>query len=94
MEPSIELSSEKYLKRLAGRTDMDDALKRLDKLTHEEAWMAVAQNLKVTHAVGQVVEDIDARVANIDEAVQGVNDTVAVIIDGAQTILSWSSKFD
>ena len=25
---------------------MEDALKRLDKLTHEEAWMGIAQNMK------------------------------------------------
>ncbi|KAI0281983.1 hypothetical protein BGY98DRAFT_1094591 [Russula aff. rugulosa BPL654] len=34
----------KYMKRLIGRTDMEDALKKLDKLTNEEARMAVAQN--------------------------------------------------
>jgi len=35
MAPLIEGTSEKYLKRLTGRTDMEDVLKRLDKLTHE-----------------------------------------------------------
>ena len=30
---------------------MDDALKGLDKLTQEEARMAVAENLRATHAV-------------------------------------------
>ena len=36
------------MKRLIGRTDMEDTLKRLDKLTQEEARMAVAENLKAT----------------------------------------------
>jgi hypothetical protein len=60
---------EKYLKKLVGRTEIEDALKKLDKLTNEEARMATAQVLKVTH-------DVDNRVA-------GVDDKMAVVIDGA-----------
>ena len=44
---------------------MEDALKRLDKLTHEEAWMGIAQNLKATHAVGERVGVVDDRVAEV-----------------------------
>jgi hypothetical protein len=51
------------MKRLIGRTDVEDALKKLDKLTDEEARMAVAQNLKATHNVDQrvrgVANDVD-----------------------------------
>jgi predicted house-cleaning NTP pyrophosphatase (Maf/HAM1 superfamily) len=43
----------KYLKKPAGRTDMEDALKRLEKLTNEEIQMATAQVLKATHNVTQ-----------------------------------------
>lgn len=39
------------MKRLIGKTDVKNALKKLDKLTDEAACMAVAQNLKVTHNV-------------------------------------------
>ena len=39
------------MKRLIGRADVDDALKRLEKLTDEEARMATAQVLRVTHTV-------------------------------------------
>ena len=81
---------------------MGDALKRLDKLTHEEARMAIAQNLKATHSVddrvkgvvdkvldvGDAVRGVDARVANVDDGVKAVNDRV---IDGAQTVFR-SSK--
>jgi hypothetical protein len=42
---------------------MEDALKRLDKLTQEEVGMAVAQNLKATHVVDErvrgVADDVD-----------------------------------
>jgi hypothetical protein len=44
-----ERSLEKYLKKLVGKADMEDALQRLDQLTHEEARMAIAQSLKATH---------------------------------------------
>ena len=55
--------SEKYLKKLIGRTNLEDALRRLDTLTREEAWMGIAQNLRATHIVGEnvtrVVDDVD-----------------------------------
>ena len=44
MSPLTEIFSGKYLKKLIGRTDMEDALKKLDKLTNEEARMATAAN--------------------------------------------------
>jgi hypothetical protein len=45
------LCSEKLLKKLIGKKEMDDALKRLDKLTQDEARMAAAEILKLTHIV-------------------------------------------
>jgi hypothetical protein len=61
----IERCLEKFGKRLIGRTDIEDALKRLDKLTREEAWMGIAQNLKATHAVGEKVAGVDDKVAQV-----------------------------
>jgi hypothetical protein len=63
---------EKYAKRLIGRTDIEDAMKRLDKLTHEEARMAIAENLKVTQAVGETVRGVDNRVRVVDDRVAEV----------------------
>ena len=67
---------------------MEDALKKLDKLTHEEARMATAENLKATHAVGAGVREvidkvvvIDNRVAGVDDRVAGVDDRVAGVDD-------------
>jgi hypothetical protein len=48
--------SERYLKKLLGKTEIEDALKRLDKLTQEEALMATAQLLKLTHGVSNTVK--------------------------------------
>ena len=70
---------EKYAKKLIGRTDIENALKRLDKLTHEEAWMGIAQNLKATHAVGEAVREVVDNVAAINNNVAGVGDRVASV---------------
>ncbi|KAH9009088.1 hypothetical protein EDB84DRAFT_1446495 [Lactarius hengduanensis] len=48
----------KYLKRLVGWADVENALKRLDMLTQEEMRMAVARNLEVTHNVDNNVRAI------------------------------------
>jgi len=59
---------------------MEDALKRLDKLTHEEARMAIAQNLKATHVVDDRVKDVVDKVLVVGDTVRG---GVKAIIDGA-----------
>lgn len=43
------------MKKLLGRNDIEDALKRLDSLTIEEARMAIAEILKVTNRVDNKV---------------------------------------
>jgi hypothetical protein len=82
--------SEKYLKKLIGKTDIEDALKRLDKLTNEEVRMVTAQVLEATHTVEDKVLDVDNRVARVDDRVadvdnnvKAIDDKVAVVIDGA-----------
>jgi hypothetical protein len=39
------------VKRLGGKTEVEDALRRLDKLTQEEARTTAAKTLEVTHIV-------------------------------------------
>jgi hypothetical protein len=75
VSPVTELDSETYVKRLIGKTDLEDALKKLDKLTQEEARMTIAENLRATHAV-------DERVLSVDDRVANVNDKVAEVIRG------------
>ena len=79
-----ERCPERYMKKLIGRTEIEDGLKRLDKLTQEEARMAAAQNLKVTHAVAETVVAIDNRVDEVDDRVAGVSDQVAGVDDRVQ----------
>jgi len=50
------VSLEKFLKKLLGRNDVEDALKRLDKLTQEEAKMATAEVLKSSRNVDDNVK--------------------------------------
>ena len=93
-------SSEKYLKKLMGKDDIEDALKRLDRLTQEEARMAAAQLLKVTDSidnrVGGIADNVlvvdnrvagvDDRVAGVDERVAGVDDRVACVDDRVRAV--------
>ena len=50
---------ERYIKKLTGHTDIDDSLERLDKLTQEEARMASAELLKISHSVGDKVDEVN-----------------------------------
>jgi len=50
------ISPEKFLNKLLGRNDVEDALKRMDKLTQEEAKMATAEVLKSTRNVDDNVK--------------------------------------
>ena len=82
---------EKYLKKLLGKTDIEDALKRLDKLTQDEVRMATAQLLTLTHGVDDKVTKIDdevkgvgGKVSRIDGKVKDIGDTIRVVHEGAQ----------
>ena len=63
---------EKFLRKLAGIADLEDALKKLDLLTQEEARMALAEVLRITH--------------NVRDELQCVDEKVQVIIDGARVV--------
>ncbi|KAF8260076.1 hypothetical protein EI94DRAFT_938712 [Lactarius quietus] len=70
----------KYLKRLVGRKDVEDALRRLDQLTQEEARMAAAEVLKITRGIDSKVEGVDEMVQDIDTKVEGIDDKNGVVI--------------
>ena len=73
---SAHVCSERYFNKLIGKREVEDALQRLDTLTQEEARMAQAELLKITH--------------NVKECVKDVKDKVDVIIDSMQTLVIWS----
>ena len=64
---------ETFLKRLVGKTNIEDALQRLDRLTHEEARMAISEGLKAAHGIDNKVEDVGDKVKGVDNKIQGVH---------------------
>jgi hypothetical protein len=47
----VEHSAEKFAKKLLGETEVEAVLRRLDRLTQEEARMTGAQTLEVVHGL-------------------------------------------
>jgi hypothetical protein len=79
--------------KLLGKNDIEDALKRLDTLTMEEARMAIAENLKVANRVDNNVIRVDNNVIRVDNNVirvdnnvNRVDNKVTVLIDGGQNV--------
>jgi hypothetical protein len=71
--------------------DLEDSLKKLDRLTQEEARMAHAEVLRITHSIREgvkmvdgKVEEVGDKVADVGDKVQCVDDKVQVVIDGTR----------
>ena len=86
-----DYETEKFMKRIAGRTDVEDALQRLDILTKEENIMTAARNLEVTHRVDvnvmatqDVIHEVDSNVKETKELTRDVRDNVKVTRHGAR----------
>ena len=99
-ESSLNYRIEKFLRKLAGMADLEDALKKLDRLTQEEAQMANAELLRITHNIHDVVKIVDGKVEEVGDQVgdvghrvQCVDDKVQVVIDGARTLSSQLKAF-
>jgi hypothetical protein len=80
------LQSEKFLKKVAGVTTLEDGLQKLDKMTNEEARMAGAEVLRLAHKIDEGVKGVDNKVQGVrnqvkavDEKVQGVNKDLHVV---------------
>jgi hypothetical protein len=61
---------------LTGNREIEDGLESLDKLTQEEARMASAEQLKMTHSVGDRVRGVESQVQDVSSKVQDVEDRV------------------
>ena len=82
---------EKFLRKLAGIASLEDALKKLDSLTQEEACMANAEVLRLAHDIRDGVKIVDGKVKEVGDKVgdvghkvQYIDDKVQVVIDGAR----------
>ena len=80
-DSSLNYRIEKFLRRLAGMADLEDALKKLDRLTQEEARLANVEVLRLAHSIRDGVEIVDGKVEEVGNKVQ-------VVIDGTRTLSS------
>ena len=69
-----------------GSRDIEDSLEKLDKLTQEEARMASAELLKMTHSVDGKVTGVNDRVKSIEGKMQVVHDNVQGVGDKVQDV--------
>ena len=72
-----EAGVEKFLRKLAGMADLESALKKLDRLTQEEARMALAEVLRITHSVRDEVKEADGKLEGVRDTVEDVGERVA-----------------
>jgi prophage DNA circulation protein len=79
IEPFLGKYLRKLTKKLIGNNEIEDALKRLDRLTQEEARMASAQLLKIANAIDSEVREIADNVLDVDDRVAGVDDRVVAV---------------
>ena len=89
--PMVELastysSSERFFQKLSGRSDIEDALRRLDLLTQEEHRMATTQDLRATHRVDDRVQGVDESLKSVDERIKSVDEKVESVDERVQGI--------
>lgn len=80
----IYFPSEGFFKKLRGRSDIEDALQRLDKLTREEHRMAAAQDLFATQRISERVTSMENDLQRVDEGVKGLDMRVQGVGDGVK----------
>ena len=78
--------AEKFFRKLAGMADLEDALKKLDRLTQEEARMANAEVLRVAQSIRDGVKVVDGKVEDVGERVEGVGEKVEEVGDKVEDV--------
>ncbi|KAH9985039.1 hypothetical protein BJV74DRAFT_886357 [Russula compacta] len=76
----------RFLKRLIGKTDIEDALLRLDMLTKEESLMAVVADLVVTHGVDSVVRVTQELIYDVEDKVTATKAIAEIVGDNVKVI--------
>ena len=66
--------------------DLEDALKKLDRLTQEEARMANAEVLRITQSIRDGVKIVDGKVEEVGEKVKDVGDQVEGVGDKVEDV--------
>ena len=78
--------TEKFFMKLAGMADLEDALKKLDRLTLEEARMANAEVLRITQNIRDGVKVVDSKVEEVGDKVEDVGDKVKDVGDKVEDV--------
>ena len=78
--------TEKFFRKLAGMADLEDALKKLDRLTQEEARMANAEVLRITQNIREGVKVVDGKVEEVGNKVEGVGEKVEEVGDKVEDV--------
>ncbi|KAF8257304.1 hypothetical protein EI94DRAFT_1818349 [Lactarius quietus] len=80
-------SAKKFLNKVVGMTDLEDAVMRLDKLTQEEARMALAEVLRLTRSVRDEVKVFDSKVESTSNKVEDIGDEVQRVDEKVQVVI-------
>ena len=81
-----DIVPEKFVKRVIGRTDLEDGMMKLDKLTNEELLMASAQLLKVTYNIDNNMLDVKRGVQLVGDDIKAVDGKLQTTADGKQRL--------
>ncbi|KAH9178014.1 hypothetical protein EDB89DRAFT_2239731 [Lactarius sanguifluus] len=76
--------TKKYLKKLVGRNDVEDALQRLDRLTQEEARMAAVEALMITRGIDDKMDGVNEKVQCVNTKVEGIDNKVGSVTQGVE----------
>jgi hypothetical protein len=76
-----------FLKKLVGRTDIENALQRLENVTLEESRMTGAEALKAINVVKGMIQGLTTMLQGADVSVKDTGDNLKVI-NSAQTVQS------
>ena len=74
------------MKRLTGKTEVEDALERLDTLTQEENLMAAARTFEVAHHLDNKVAVIEEVLQQVDGNIYDIRADVDVIKEGTRSV--------
>lgn len=75
-----------FAKKLLGESEIEQVLKRLDRLTQEGVRMVEAQPLMLIHTLDDKVTRIDGEVKVMVGILKAISDTVGVVHEGARYV--------
>jgi hypothetical protein len=81
-----DYGAEKFMKRLVGKTEVEDGLQRLDMLTKEENLMTAACTLEVAGDIRQNVNDIKEDTCDIKDDTRDIKDDTHDIKEDTRNI--------